>query len=526
MGLSSRNLVAIGVLLAWGAAIGWLMVRRTGQSESTLLRTEAALRLAPGDAWFEIRAGELPVGIAGITLDTTESGYRIRETVTLSRPVGPAIERVNRTTEYLMGPDLSLIQLDSRDGVQGQRRLLQLRGGAQGWAATLLHDNRVVAQGTAAGTLAAPVLLAPYRLALTGALARGDGRTFATLGGWPPSTGPARYTVGSDTLVVFADSSELHDPRVGWQPVHFDSAASRTVVINSAAGPLLLQADRRGTITGLRYPFGLQWVRTDFDLAHHNPPADSEAVVAAAIRNRLPVVRRWAGSALARLPALDSLTYRVTRRDGSRVGGTLVRHFVSDGVSYRAERRDGRAIGDLLHVGPAAPRRLPGDDRVTDPFVQTDNARIVAFADSFRTADGAVRFDELRARFARFMVDTGPSGAIDAVGTLTAGGGTPDGLARLLAAVLGGQGGRARLVIGVAARADTLYSHAWVEYWVDADHRWVAIDPLTLRPSSARLIRLAAAGSSDPEELLPRIADVRFEPVDTVHPLSPPGTSP
>ncbi len=515
MGLSRRNFAAIGILLAWGAAIGWLTVRRSGRSEAAVLRDEAALRLAPGDAWFQIQAGDLPLGIAGITLDTVPAGYRIRETITRDLPRGDRIDRGNRTTEYLMGPDLSLIHLDSHDRLTAQPRRVSLATAAGGWTADYTWGERRVSSTAADRALATALVLVPYRLALTGALAAGDSRSLATLSGWPPAAGTAEYRVTGDTLVIYPDSTERQGER-GWQPVHYDSAASRTVLALTDIGPVLLQADRRGTLTGLRYPLGVTWIRTEFNLAHHGALSDSVAAATAArLRRSLPVIRHWATSPWADEPQLDSVIYRVSRRSGERIGASLLRHYAGNGIDYRVERGPDGPIGDLLRIGRPERQRLEPRSADRDPLIQSEAAAIRLLADSLLADSSALVPEALIARFSHIRIDSAAAAARDALGTLTAAAGSSDGRARLLVALMRAAGRPARYVIGVAGAADTLYAHAWTELWSASQHRWIAIDPLTMRPASARLLRLGYAGSSDPDDILQLVADLRLVRVDS-----------
>lgn len=517
---SARNIAAIGVLIAWGASIAWLAVRSGSRSESALLRSEASLRLSPGDAWFQVMAGNAPLGIAGVTLDTLGAGYRVRETITLDLPGDTAVNRANRTTEFRMGPDLTLESIESQDGILGFRRHYRIDVGETGWTSALSHGGQIVAGGEVLGELPISLALASYRLALTGALGDNTQRRLLTVAGWPAAAGEARYRVGRDTLVIFADSAVQVGTSAEWQAAHLDSAAAKTVMVRSAAGPIILQVSVRGSLVGLEYPLGIHWVRTDFDLIRRARGPGTMATNVANVAPDLPTILPWTGSGHRLDPADTLVGFRVTRRDGSQIGVERLELFAGEGIEYRRARLDGAPAGDLLVVGPFRQRNPPDGSPAQDPLIQETDPSVVAFADSFRTSTGT-DFDRLAARLRRFRVDTSAAAPVDAAGTLAAGRGRPDGLARLLVAVLHLHGWRARYVIGVAPVSDTLYSHAWVEHWQPAERRWVGIDPHTLEPLSAGMIRLAKAGSSHPADLLPMLADVRFAKMlnDTMPPL-------
>jgi transglutaminase-like putative cysteine protease len=113
----------------------------------------------------------------------------------------------------------------------------------------------------------------------------------------------------------------------------------------------------------------------------------------------------------------------------------------------------------------------------------------------------------------RVTVGTEETLPVDAARALRAGRARPDGVARLLAAVLARHGAATRYVVGVLPRGDTLYTHAWVELaWPDSN--WDTVDPLTGRRASTGLIRLARGGSSHPLDLMPLVSDVRFTPAN------------
>ena len=113
-------------------------------------------------------------------------------------------------------------------------------------------------------------------------------------------------------------------------------------------------------------------------------------------------------------------------------------------------------------------------------------------------------------------LDRSPAGALDAAGSARSGKARPEGMARVIAAVLIRHRYQARIAIGVRpGPADTLYSHAWVEYFRGRSGSWQALDPFSGGPLDTRWIRISHAGSTAPHDLLPLVADARFFPVTT-----------
>ncbi len=164
-------------------------------------------------------------------------------------------------------------------------------------------------------------------------------------------------------------------------------------------------------------------------------------------------------------------------------------------------------------------RQLPSGDverfDAADPFIQSEDSAVVALAATlkplFDRRDYAAAMAIVRERVRPVTAVDAP---IDARGALDAGRARPDGLARLVTALLRHDGIAARFVVGVMPVGDTMYTHAWVELDRGRGER-ATLDPLTGRQASTRLIRLAFAGSSYPEDLVLQVADVRFTPVET-----------
>lgn len=512
MAISTRSWAAIAVLIMWGAALGWLGLRRLGQSDASRISSQAALRLAPGDAWFRVQAGPVQFGYAGITLDTMADGtYRIREQLNLELPGASALVRAIRSTEYYLGSGLGVDSLVSRAATTAGNEALRAETRDGSWQLSLrTGDSVTVASGTLAPTNGGgsrpgivPLAAVPLRLALVGAIAAGDGRTYLVADGWPPAALEVTAALGDDSVAVFADSSDI-DPTGRWVPATLDTVIARSIRLAAPSGPVRLAVDRRGTVVEVEHLLGTRWIREEFNIARFNF-RNAIGPGGEAIRAALPTVRPLAGSPLAADTSGEIRRWRVTRRDGTPVDSALF-------VMLSGGRQDALASG-LLVVRPSAQTFYPGRDMVhPDPFIQAGDSAVAALAD---TLAGALESRDLRTLsrelLQRIRVDTATTLPVDAAGALRTGRARPDGLARLGAALLRHHGVPARYVVGVMPVGDTLYSHAWVEVpgRSNLSDTW---DPLTGRRASSGLVRLARAGSSHPLDLLPAVADVRFTP--------------
>ncbi len=503
---SPRGIAAIVVLLAWGGSLGWLAARQLGRSETSTLTTAAALRLAPGDAWFAVMAGETQVGVVGITVDTLSPGYRVLENAWQEYPEGTGTRRVNRSTEITLGPSLALTELVSRLMVGARREETRITV-ANGRTTQIIQTPTSTTTGESTeGPVPVPLLVASYRLALTGALGAGEERTLPFLAGWPAAIRPGTAIPGSEVGVgVYSDSAERNADGA-WVPLAFDTVETRTVILDAPTGPIRLTVDPRGTLIALEHPLGTTWRRDDFGIVQQ---AFSEGLADARPRIRAALPDLESLTAAVRGPGADSTPARfmVTHRDGSALAPWALEALAGGRQRMRGNGLLVVAARDL--TGP----RL-GEAPVRDPFIQESDPGVQALA-----AELAVPIAEddwgtvIRRLAARVRFDTAAAAPVDAAGALAAGRARADGIARLFVAVVRAGGGMARYAVGVAPRGEMLYTHAWAEVRSRGRGSWSSIDPALGRVTAdTDLIRIGWGGSSHPEDLMPHVANVRFTP--------------
>lgn len=505
---SLRALAAVAVLTAWAGSLAWLGLRSVGQSEGATLANEASLRLSPTAAWFAVYSGDEQIGSAGITLDTLSPGYQIRETVTLELPSGGASLRATRLTQTRLGANLLVQQVRTRIASGTQQVEWNLR--ASGDTVTVRRDAAGLQFSAWIATPSPPLTLGalPYRLALTGSLGARRSRQLLLYGGWPPAVRATEIQFGHDSMVVFADSSAI-DPSTGLlAAAHRDSALATEVRLDSPVGPYRVWVDRRGGVTGIDWPLGTHWVRSDFDLAvrefRRKAPTRSESIQAA-----LGTL-----SPLALPGALTDTSgterrYRIERRDGRRISGALLVYLTGGRQTMQSGVLRVRSL-------PARVARLRVADQSFDPLAQAEAPEIRALATRF--LQGATGGDALN-RLATAIpllatIDTSAMAAEDALGTLTSRRGRPDGIARLFVAIARAGGMQARYVVGVLPRGDRILTHAWAEVWDAASNNWLAVDPVFGRSvAGTGFVRLGLSGSSHPDELRPMLAQAKFTPL-------------
>jgi hypothetical protein len=510
MAKSPRYWAALGIVLAWAAALGWLVVRRTGQSDQSLIASQASLRLAPGEAWFRVMAGNVQVGYAGITLDTLDNGkYRIREQVSLELPGDTALIRTIRSTDYFLGAGLGVDSLISRYVRPGRRTEFRASESSTGWDVEHRGETDSVAgrmelpEGVQTVAMApVPLRVVPLRLALVGALATGNPRTLSVAAGWPGAAWSTTLATSGDSLAVFADSSEIDTNTGQWVPVTWDTTETRALLVDTPEGPVRLVLDFRGTVVTVEHPFGVRWIREEFSVARFNF-RNILSSMEPQIRSQLPSIRRAVPGEYGATAEQEPTLYTLSRRDGRSVDVGLLMPLAT------ARQRFSRGTLTIADRGSSPGR--PGRNVPADPLIQVDDSAVIELAEDVAASVTPTGFGALASQIARRVVlDTAARAANDAAGAARSGRARPEGLARLMTAVLQRHGFNARLAIGVRPVGDTLLTAAWVEAAHRSVGEWFSIDPQSGRQMHTAWIRVSHSGSAEPEDLLPLVADIRF----------------
>lgn len=493
---SRRALAATLLLLAWVATLGWLAVRRLNRGP---FGNEASQRLAPAAAWFALYSGGDQVGRAGITLDTLATGYLLRETISLETPQDTTVVTADRVTVTMFSRTLQVGSIGSR---------ATRRGWQEPWIVTMADGRfRLWAEGTrrsdgiAIGVAPATGAVLPFRLALSGGLVAGTRRTLTAYVDWPGALLTLEAVAGSDSLVVFADSSVVDAASDRLVVAHRDSVRARAVLIRGDGPAERWWIDARGGVLGIETAFGLGWRRTDYDLAANSLSAKG-AARASFLRSTYPRITPLT------LPDTTTRTQRflLGRRDGRPLDPALLAPLTTGRQRLR---------GDTLVIlaTAAAPPADYSEPLPQDPLGGDTDPRVVALADrASRAANGAglplVRalLGELREALA---LDTSELAAVDGPGGLTAGRARVEGIARLFVAAARVNGMPARLAIGIRSSGDGFESHAWAEVRIEG--YWLAVDPAFGRvPAGTGLIRLGSTGGVNGWQLLPQIAQLRI----------------
>jgi transglutaminase-like putative cysteine protease len=499
----NRRTGAILILASWVASLGWLGVRQSRAASEIGLEGRRT-RLAPLASFYAVLAGDVQIGTAGITLDTTALGYRLIEVLSLDLP-GPTPARDVLRLESVLSRTLRLQQATASLSEEGTSFSLEarpgpdsgfvLRTGRQGVNRDVLEWLPPVPGITVAGAT-------PYQLAASGRL-RPRGSIAAPIldllvrSFW---TGLAEVT--ADSVLITSDSAAF-DPGTGrWVAAAPDSVRAWQVVRRERGLPVREWIDAQGRVLRRDYAFGLTLARSPFEVNFTNYQSGRR-------NGRPPPTPQLSGTVRLvdreRGPDTTVGTVRlvVRRLDGPAWPGSAA------GFAGGRQSSDGDTVvirREPAGVDPATPTRW----RNTPASPPTDSAGVQrALEEALKANPGEP--DTLRrlvhwvAHGVRYLDrQTTPTGISTVLRDKRAG---VDGKVALLVALARQAGFPARAVAGVDVSDTTLPAHAWVEVWRNG---WQAVDPVYGNvPASAYLLRVTEGAGAHPLVLVPLVGGLR-----------------
>ena len=508
---------ATAILLAWLAALGWLVRRELFQSTGARL-AEAALSVPPGAAYYRLDVGGQQVGLASNTIDTVGTTILVTDVLALDIPALGRLHRASAMSRATVSRALRLQTVDARfDGNLGRFTAHAVVSGDTLLTVTLESgDHTETTRVPLRHPIVLPSLL-PLRLAFGGELKPGRTSTIPVFD--PLLLRERRVTVSvtAESTFVVADSAVYDSTAMAWVPAHFDTV--RAFGIEEETGGVRSRAwiDAQGHVVRADSPAGFTLERSAFEIAYQNfrkrdtarvarasaAPGPSDVIPLTLVAAGVPLRRGEAGT-------LDRLKVRLTGVDLARWGADL------------ASGRQ-RLAGDTLVVQRegaaelAARYRLPARDTALsrflapEPLIETEDPRIRAQARLVLGGEG----DPARAArrlldWVHDHVDARTAGGVpSALAVLDARHGDSNEYTVLYVALARAAGLPARTVAGLVRLGGHLYYHAWPEVYLGD---WVALDPMLAQfPADAAHLRLVGGGLARHAELVRLIGRLKLE---------------
>ncbi len=505
-----RQALGIGVLLAWGAVVGF-HIRREYFRPMDVVLAQGARALAPGAQFYVVRMNGHAIGYASSRLDTVATGFRFDDLLALDVPALDTLARAVARTRVDLDHSLRLrafgFELTSgmgRFSVVGETRRdsvlsVTVSGGGVPQRSVLRLDPSV--------TLDAAL---PMRLATAGRLAVG-GRYRARI--FDPSVLAVREATvrvtAADTIVV-PDSAALAGAR--WRAAGWDTVPVWRVEEEMGGVSVSSWVDVDGRVVRAESPLGFTIERTAYELARQEwREAEADRTIAAgygpliestAIASNVDLGAPGATSRLAvRLTGVDPTGFDLSGGRQRLHGDTL---FVVQ--ESAAELRAGYTLP--YHGGG-----VPGAALESTPLIQSADPEIVARArriarGSADPADVALKLNHwVYGSLAKQITPSVPS----AVQVLRERRGDCNEHTVLYVALARSLGLPARTAVGLVYLRGRFYYHAWPEVWLG---RWVAMDPtLGEAPADAAHLRFLVGGLARQMELIRLLGRLHLEVV-------------
>lgn len=503
---------ATAVLLAWAGSLGWLLRRVAFQTTGARL-AEAALRVAPGAAYYRLDVGRQQVGLASVTIDTLGSAIEVTDVLRLDVAALGTLHGTHAMSRATVSRALRLQSVVTQfDGDLGRFSARALVSGDTLLTVTLATGAR---SETTRVPLAHPIVLpslVPLRLAFGGELRAGRSYTIAVFDPLLLAERSVTVRVGAESTLVVPDSAAYDSTALAWIPVHFDTV--RAFGIEQEAGGLRERAwiDAQGRVVRVEGPVGFTMERSAFEIAYENfRKRDTlrlaRASAAPGPGDVITVTARAAGISL-RADTVRELRVRLRGADVSRLdlasprqrlaGDTLVVRADAPATLVARYRLPARQAGLRPYLAPAPliPSDAPGIAR---------EARRILGTERDPTRAARMLLDWVQGALARPR-DTALANALPLLG-----GGPRDcnDYVVLYVALARAAGLPARPTAGLIYRGHRFYYHAWAEVYLGD---WVAVDPMLGElPADAAHLRFAVDGLARQAELVRLIGRLTLE---------------
>ncbi|HKP29573.1 MAG TPA: hypothetical protein VJU15_09215, partial [Gemmatimonadales bacterium] len=267
----TRRTAGSVIVGSWVCCIGWAVARQVTRPPEAYLE-ERKTRLAPGAAFYQITLGEMPMGNAGITLDTTLAGYRVTEVWNMDLARDRDVERHVFRSDAELSRSLLLRKLSFTMSEAGNPRFLEAEAANDTtWNVTLRRPGtRAVALSSidAPTNASAPVAL-PLRLVLEGRLREGGSTSLPVVAVMYGTLDHDSAVVTRDSIFSVADSAAWDSTASTWTPVAARAVQAWRVERTVHGFPSLDWIDAQGRLIQRDWAFGLRLTRSPFEVNYN-----------------------------------------------------------------------------------------------------------------------------------------------------------------------------------------------------------------------------------------------------------------
>lgn len=258
----------ISILAVWVATLGFHVKRLYFRPASEVL-ADAARTIPPGTSYYVVTREDRRVGWAQSDVDTLPgaTGFRLRERLSLERPLVPGLEPLRLEIDATLSPTFSLARFVLRAaGVPGIR---EVEGEVHGDSTLTLRIRDTATVREERVPLEEPVVVAaawPLRFAAEREVKAGSSyelRVYDPLSGQPR---PMRITVLAEAVRTFPDSVTAEDGR--WITAREDTVRAWHVRHDVSGLAFDAWVDEDGRLLEASLPGGLRLTRTAFELAY------------------------------------------------------------------------------------------------------------------------------------------------------------------------------------------------------------------------------------------------------------------
>lgn len=498
-----RKAAAVVILIAWAGALGGLVKRDVLRTPAERL-AEVAVRVNPGNIFYEAERDGRLIGWASSTIDTIADTLSIREELVADLATGAAPARRIAARTYIAlsrGMQLRSFVVETDTGTAATR----VSGRPDGDSGVVFVSEINGVRGDSqrvqvSGPVLLPTML-PLATVLRGTPRPGRTVTHATFDPAARTASDVTVRILAESLFVVSDSARLDEGTGRWVPAVEDTVRAWKLVAGEGSvydG----WVDAQGRAVAQR-PFGLfntrriafemsfeNW-RLDARMASQTAPEELDRILDALPLDALRASVRRPAMLTARLiaPSLAAFDLRGGRQD---LDGNV--------VSVRAERAEAFEAEYTLPPAPTHRARF-GPQLEAEPFLQTRAPAML------RQAVAIVRHErdprEVAQLLLRWVADSiapaQPTGLPDALQVLSARRGDVREHVLLFTALARSLDIPTRIVTGVIVRDGRVHHHTWTEVFL---RDWVAVDPsLGQFPASAAHIRLLVGGLGRRAEL-------------------------